>query len=162
MNKNYKFWLGGFIEGEGSLTISIVKYDKAPHGILIQPEFNITQHYNGIEILKSFKILFNDKGQLHKKSGSNNVWVYSIKGIKNLNELVVPFFLSFVVPYSSKFNKKEFNKYLFIFNKLKEKSKFEKNEYINIIKLVYDLNPHGKGKKRKRTLIEVLSIIKKK
>jgi hypothetical protein len=27
-NNNYKYWLGGFIEGEGSLTISIVKNNK--------------------------------------------------------------------------------------------------------------------------------------
>jgi hypothetical protein len=35
INNNYKFWLGGFIEGEGSLVISIVKSDKAPHGVLL-------------------------------------------------------------------------------------------------------------------------------
>lgn len=62
INDNYKFWLGGFIEGEGSLLISVVKSDKAPFGVLLQPEFNITQHISGIDILKSFKILFNNKG----------------------------------------------------------------------------------------------------
>ena len=162
MDNKYKFWLGGFTEGEGSLSISIVKFDKAPHGIFLQPEFNVAQHYNGITILKSFKVLFNNKGQLHKKSGSDKVWVYSLKGIKNLNELIIPFFLSFVVPYSSKYCEKEFNKYLFILNKLKEKSKYEKNEFISIIKLIYNLNPQGKGKKRKRTLAEILSIIEEK
>jgi len=175
MDNKYKFWLGGFTEGEGSLSISIVKFDKAPHGIFLQPEFNVAQHYNGITILKSFKVLFNnfhglrpwkskvnDKGQLHKKSGSDKVWVYSLKGIKNLNELIIPFFLSFVVPYSSKYCEKEFNKYLFILNKLKEKSKYEKNEFISIIKLIYNLNPQGKGNKRKRTLAEILSIIEEK
>ena len=162
MDNKYKFWLGGFTEGEGSLSISIVKFDKAPHGIFLQPEFNVAQHYNGITILKSFKVLFNNKGQLHKKSGSDKVWVYSLKGIKNLNELIIPFFLSFVVPYSSKYCEKEFNKYLFILNKLKEKSKYEKNEFISIIKLIYNLNPQGKGNKRKRTLAEILSIIEEK
>jgi len=162
MDNKYKFWLGGFTEGEGSLSISIVKFDKAPHGIFLQPEFNVAQHYNGITILKSFKVLFNNKGQLHKKSGSDKVWVYSLKGIKNLNELIIPFFLSFVVPYFSKYCEKEFNKYLFILNKLKEKSKYEKNEFISIIKLIYNLNPQGKGKKRKRTLAEILSIIEEK
>ena len=91
-NNNYKFWLGGFVEGEGSLTISIVKYDKATHGFLLQPEFNIAQHINGLDILKSFKILFNNKGQIHKKAGSINVWVYTLKGINNLNDYLIPFF----------------------------------------------------------------------
>jgi len=42
------------------------------------------------------------------------------------------------------------------------KTRFEKEEFINIIKLVYDLNPDGKGKRRKRTLFDILSIIEKK
>jgi len=50
-----------------------VKHDKAPHGILLQPEFNVAQHVNGLNILNSFKVLFNNKGQIHKKSGSVNV-----------------------------------------------------------------------------------------
>lgn len=72
-NNNYKYWLGGFIEGEGSLTISIVKNEKAPHDILLQPEFNVAQHKNGLNILNSFKSIFNDKGHILKKSGSKNV-----------------------------------------------------------------------------------------
>ena len=159
INDNYKFWLGGFIEGEGSLLISVVKSDKAPFGVLLQPEFNITQHISGIDFLKSFKILFNNKGQKH---GSNNVWVYSLKGIKNLNNYIVPFFLDYVVKYSCKFNNENFNKYIFILNKLQDKSTMEKDEFINVIKLVYKLNPDGKGKTRKRTLLEILSIIEEK
>jgi LAGLIDADG endonuclease len=89
---NYKFWLGGFVEGEGSLVISIIKQDKAIYGILLQPEFNVAQHLNGLNILRNFKILFNNKGQICKKSGSPNVWVYTLKGIKNLNEYLIPFF----------------------------------------------------------------------
>jgi len=42
------------------------------------------------------------------------------------------------------------------------RSKFEKEEFIYIIKLVYSLNPDGKGEKRKRTLSEILSIIEDK
>jgi len=161
-DNKYKYWLGGFAEGEGSLTISIVKHDKATHGFLLQPEFNVAQLVNGLNILKNFKILFNNKGQIHKKSGYINVWVYTLKGINNLNDYLVPFFLEYLVPYSSKYKNKEFDKFIYILNKLKEKSKFEQEEFINIIKLVYDLNPDGKGKKRKRTLSDILLIIEKK
>ena len=84
------------------------------------------------------------------------------KNINNLIYYLIPFFLEFVVPYSCKYKKEEFDKFLFILNKLKEKSNFEKEEFINIIKLVYDLNPDGKGKKRKRTLSQILSIIEEK
>jgi hypothetical protein len=158
-NDNYKFWLGGFIEGEGSLTISIVKSDKAPLGIYLQPEFNVSQYINGIKILNSFKNIFNNKGQVNKKSGSPNVWVYSLKGTSNLINYLIPFYLKYVVIYSSKYNNDEFNKFVTILNKLKEKSKYNKDEFIDIVKLIYALNPNGKGKTRKRTLSEVICII---
>lgn len=160
LNENYKYWLGGFIEGEGSLTISIVKSKKAPYGFLLQPEFNVTQHKNGLSILNSFKLLFNGKGQIFKKSGSNNVWVYSLKGINNLREFIVPFYSKYIVDYSSKYKYDEFIKFVCILNKLSERSRLDKDEFINIIKLIYLLNPDSKGKKRKRTLLEVISIIK--
>jgi hypothetical protein len=150
--------LGGFIEGEGSLVISVVKSSKSPYGIYLQAEFNVTQHKNGLVILNSIKKLFNNKGQILKKSGSENVLVYSLKGIKNIEEILIPFYLKYVVIYSSKYKSKEFNKFVFIINKLKL-SKLSKNEFIELVKLVYELNPEGKGKKRKRSLAEVISII---
>ena len=91
-----------------------------------------------------------------------NVWVYTLKGINNLNDHLIPFFFEYVVPYSSKYKNKEFEKFIYILNKLKEKSKFDKEEFINIIKLVHGLNPDGKGKNRKRTLSDILLIIEKK
>jgi hypothetical protein len=56
----------------------------------------------------------------------------------------------------------EFDKFLFILNKLSEKSKLNEKEFIDLVKLVYELNPNGKGKSRKRSLLEVINIIKNK
>jgi hypothetical protein len=53
--------------------VSIVKNNKLTHGLALQPEFNVVQHVNGIDILNSFKVLFNNKGSVHKKSGSEDV-----------------------------------------------------------------------------------------
>jgi len=90
--ENYKFWLGGFVEGEGALVVSIVKNAKVTHGLPLQPEFNVAQHENGINILYSFKSLFGNVGSVHQKSGSDKVWVYSIKGTQNIKKYVLPFF----------------------------------------------------------------------
>jgi len=68
----------------------------------------------------------------------------------------------YIVLYSSKYKNKEFDKFIYILKKLKEKSKFEKEEFNYIIKLIYDLNPDGKGKKRKWSLSEILFIIEEK
>ena len=66
-DENYKFWLGGFIEGEGALVISIVKDTRLKYGISLKPEFNVAQHENGIDILHSFRLIFNNKGNVLKK-----------------------------------------------------------------------------------------------
>jgi len=162
---------------------------------------NVTQHENGINILNSIKILFDNKGNVLRKSNSKNVYVYSIKGVKNIKNFVIPFYSKYIIEYSSKYKKKELDKFTFVVNKLidngfrinREKSclsseqkdytqinqdflenintlnvkdvyklkknKLTKTEFIELVKIVYTLNPDGKGKKRKRTLSEVLEMI---
>jgi hypothetical protein len=39
----------------------------------LQPEFNVTQHESGLNVLNSYKALFNGLGNLKEKSGSNQV-----------------------------------------------------------------------------------------
>lgn len=173
LDENYKFWLGGFIEGEGSLVVSLVKNAKVTYGLTIQPEFNVVQHENGINILYSLKAIFKDKGSVHKKSGSEDVWVYSLKGTQNLQTLVLPFFEKYVITYSSKFKGEVFDKFALIINKLNDnrnktftsvpdtrwRGRGSKEEIIGLIKLVYSYNPDTKGKSRKRTIQETLDIV---
>ena len=160
-DENYKFWLGGFIEGEGALVISIVKDTRLKNGISLKPEFNVVQHENGIEILHSFRLIFNNKGNVFKKSGSDKVWVYSIKGTQNIIDLVIPFFKKYVVVFSSKYKSEVFNNFCHILNKLdrNHNTALSKERLIELVKLVYLINPEGKGKQRKRTLEETLNII---
>ena len=160
--EKYKYWLGGFIEGEGALVVSIVRNDKVKNRIRLQPEFNVVQHENGINILYSFKIIFGNLGSINKKSSSEKVWVYSIKGVQNIKSYVLPFFEKYVIEYSSKYRCNIFEEYCKIINTLdsNRNKAFDNNQLIELIKLVYTLNPEGKGKKRrKRTLNEVISII---
>ena len=67
LNENHKYWLGGFVEGEGSLVISIVTNPKVKIGVILQPEFNVTQHESGLNILNCYKTLFNGLGNLKEK-----------------------------------------------------------------------------------------------
>jgi hypothetical protein len=54
-NVNYLYFLGGFVEGEGSMSLSITKHKDLKYGVNIQPVFNVTQHKNGLNILNSFR-----------------------------------------------------------------------------------------------------------
>ena len=57
-NPNYVFFLGGFVEGEGSNSVSISVSKTFKYGINIQPVFNVSQHENGLRLLESFKTYF--------------------------------------------------------------------------------------------------------
>lgn len=153
-NVNYLYWLGGFVEGEGCVSISVIANPNAPFGIQLQPIFNVTQHINGIAILQSFLALFG-AGNLHAKSGAPHVWVYDIKGYKNMISIVIPFFLRYVFPFSCKTS--EFKMFQEICILLSNGEHFTKDGLIKMVRLVYTVQ--GKGKWRKRTLQEVISII---
>jgi hypothetical protein len=83
------------------------------------------------------------------------------KGTKNIIKYVVPFYEKYVVAYSCKYKLDLFKNYCAIVNRLdaNRNKTMEKEELIELIKLVYLLNPEGKGKQRKRTLEETLEII---
>ncbi len=158
--EDYKFWLGGFIESEGALVISVVKNDKVSYGIVLQPEFNIIQHESGINILYSYKSLFNNLGTIRKESEFGEVWVYTIKGTQNMKEYIMPFFEKYIVEYSFKFRSEVFQDFCDIITKLdcNEKKTMKKEEFIELIKKVYTVSPDGKP----RTLGEVIKIIEEK
>jgi hypothetical protein len=141
--------------------VSIVKNDRVSSGISLQPEFNVTQHENGINILYSFKALFENSGNVFQKSGSEKVLVYSLKGTQNIKKYVLPFYSKYIVEYSSKYKSEMFESYCYIIDKLDSNKKrtMEKEILIELVKLLYLFNPDGKGKQRKRTLEEVLEII---
>ena len=96
-NTSYLFFLGGFVEGEGSNSVSISINKNFKYGINIQPVFNVSQHKNGLDILNSFKELFNC-GSVVKKSGSPDIYVYTLKGYKQIIKHVIPFLETYVQP----------------------------------------------------------------
>lgn len=153
-NPNYLYFLGGFVEGEGSNSVSIAVNKNFKYGVNLQQVFNVSQHENGLKILYSFKELFGT-GSVVEKSGSPKIWVYTLKGYKQIIEHVIPFLEAYVQPFSCK--KEEYNLFLSLVLKSAAGHQKNKNTLIEMVKLAYTLQ--GKGKVRKRNLDEVLSII---
>jgi len=153
-NPSTLYFLGGFVEGEGSNSVSISISADFKYGVNIQPIFNVTQHKNGLEILNAYKELFG-AGMIASKSGSPHVWVYTIKGYKNMISLIIPFLDKYVQPYSCKKNE------YYIFKELCIRSEAggqkSKESLIEMVKLAYTYK--GKGKERIRSLEEVINII---
>lgn len=156
-NTMYLYFLGGFVEGEGSNSVSISINKNFKYGINIQPVFNVTQHKNGLNILYSFKELFNG-GSIFEKSGSPDIFVYTLKGYKQIIKHVIPFLEIYVQPFSCK--KEEFSLFKEIVLQSSEGKQKNKETLIEMVKLIYKLQ--GKGKNRKREISEILEIIEDK
>nr|YP_009649327.1 LAGLIDADG type 1 homing endonuclease [Rhizopogon vinicolor]QDA23242.1 LAGLIDADG type 1 homing endonuclease [Rhizopogon vinicolor] len=151
---NYLYFLGGFVEGEGSNSISISVGIKFKYGVNLQPVFNVSQHENGLNILESYKTLFG-VGSILQKSGSPHILVYTVKGYKHIIKHIIPFLETYVQPFSCKVE--EYNLFKNIVLMSAEGKQRNKETLIEMVKLSYNLT--GKGKGRKRTLNEVLEII---
>lgn len=80
------------MEGEGALVISVVKNSKVTNGVVLQPEFNVAQHENGINILHSFKSLFGGLGSVQKKN--RGLQKFGHIQLKELKILKIMFYLS--------------------------------------------------------------------
>ena len=91
----YKTFLGGFIAGKGSINVSAKKSPNALFGIIIDPFFSITQHFDGFFFLFGAFSLF-ETGSIIFKEGN---LVYRIDNRRSIIEKVIPFWETYVLPY---------------------------------------------------------------
>ena len=81
-----------------------------------------------------------------------------------MKNYVLPFFVKYVVVYSSKYKSEVPRNLGHIITSLynNRNKPMDKTEIISLIKLVYSFNPEGKGKQRKRSLEETLDLLNQK
>ena len=100
VTEDSKRFLGGFMEGEASMNLSAKKHTNATFGLLLDPEFSITQHVNGFRTLHLALKVF-QTGRVRHKAGSNATMVFIIDNRDSLEEKVVPFYETYVKPFGS-------------------------------------------------------------
>lgn len=105
-----KFFIAGFIEGEGSINVSCKKSENAKFGLLIDPEFSITQHINGVQNLYNAMAIF-QAGRIRHKIGSAATLVLTIDNRLTIEQKVFPFWENYITPYSSPYKQNRFYKF---------------------------------------------------
>lgn len=151
-NERLKWFLAGFIEGEGSLTVSVKQHDTSRFGFYVDPEFFLYQHESGRKLLELTGDLF-QAGRITPKSGSPKVLVYSITSRKTLVQKIVPYFEKYVIPYSCK--RETFFRFREILEMMEHGEHRHAHGLCKIVEKAYLMNPDSKGKPRERTLQEV-------
>ena len=147
-----KWFLAGFIEGEGALTVSVKEHPKSRYGYYVDPEFFLYQHVSGRRLLELARDVF-QTGRLYPKPGNSSVLVFAITDRRSLTEKVLPFFKRYVIPYSCKAD--TFRCFARILEKMNCREHHTPNGLVSIIEDAYAMNPAGKGRERLRPLQEV-------
>ena len=98
VNEKHRRFLGGFILGEGSINVSLKRDRGTRFGLSLDPQFNVTQHYNQSSHLMAILDLF-QTGRVYYKSGSNATLVYVMDSRQSLEEKLLPFWDKYISPY---------------------------------------------------------------
>ncbi len=90
-------WVVGFIDGEGTFSISLQRNATMTLGWQVFPEFVVTQGAKSLHVLEEIqefffcgRIFVNNRRDNHRE----NIYRYCVRRRKDLCEIIVPFFLA--------------------------------------------------------------------
>ena len=135
--ENEKLFFGGFLEGEGSLSVGAKKNTSSKFGVYFDPEFNVTQHLNGS--IHLFRCLCHFRtGLIRYKSKSNATLVYTIDSRESLKQKIVPFYQNYVNPFSCYAKQIRFQRWCTLLNLFDENAHLDLNRFVNEIAPIWD------------------------
>jgi hypothetical protein len=136
--ENLKYFLAGFVDGEGSFNVSFAKPLGTRSQWTILTKFQIYQHQNHREVLELFQGILN-VGRIDKKSGSD-VLSLTVEGRKNLIEKVIPFFRTY--PLATK--AEAFRKFDIIIEMMQRKEHKTWEGFEKLVLLAHSMNAEGR------------------
>ncbi len=89
------WWIVGFVDGEGTFSVSFNKNSTTSSGYQVFPEFVITQGEKSLSVLESVKkrfqcgkIYINKRKDNHKE----NLYRFTVRSLNDLQSIIIPFF----------------------------------------------------------------------
>lgn len=144
-------YFAGFVEGEGCFSVSIKPHKQMKFGWVVDPMFSVYQHKDNKKILE----LFQDElrcGYIVSKNGKPDVLVYIVDNRKTIEEKIIPLFDKYQFLGTKWEDFLIFKKIIFLMN---QKKHLEKEGLIEIVKLAFQMNQQGRG--RKYTADQIIS-----
>lgn len=136
-------YFAGFVEGEGCFSVSIKPHKQMKFGWVVDPMFSIYQHKNNRKILELFQSELHC-GYIVSKQGKPDVLVFIVDNRRTIEEKIIPFFNKYRL-LGTKWNDfLIFQKIIFMMG---QKKHLEKIGLIEIVKLAFQMNQQGKGRK---------------
>jgi len=141
-DQNFQWYLVGFVDGEGSFSVSLKSMPVRPFKFQIDPSFYLYQHENNKWILELVQKFFHG-GSIHRKTSPYSVYTYALRGVRNMKEKIVPFFTKHpLLVKRPVFD--IFSKIVFMMDRQEH---HHYDGFTHIVKMAYELNKMGKGRK---------------
>ena len=151
VTENFKWFLAGLVEGEGSLSVSLKQHPTAKFGFYIDPEFFIYQHRDARELLENAKTFFGTGG-ISPKPGNEDVLVFKITSRRSIIEKVIPFFERYM-QYGSEIKRRNFRIFKEATIALENKVHKTLEGTLRLVDLAYSINHAGKQRKRPKQVV---------
>ena len=133
-----KYFLAGFVDGEGSFNVSFAKHPTLRSGWIVLAKFQIYQHKNHHDLLELFREVLG-AGRIDKKSGSD-VLSLTVEGRDNLIQKIIPFFEQY--PLATKAD--AFRKFAIIVYMMDEGLHRNREGFERIVRLAHSMNAEGR------------------
>ena len=142
------YYLAGFVDGEGTFSVAIIRHPTQRLGWMINPVFQVYQHQKHREILDLFQEYFGT-GSVYRKSGIHPVLTFSIDSRRSILERVLPFFKRYPLIVKDR----EFERFRTIVKAMERKEHWEIDGFKRLVSLAYEMNQQGKGRKHTKEYI---------
>jgi hypothetical protein len=144
-----RWWLAGFVEGEGSVCVSLKRHRTAAFGYLVQPEFFLYQHRNRRRLLEMATEEFGS-GAIFPKPGNESVLVLRIGNRLVLKESVVPFLRDYMRFSARVVDYEIFATAVDLVNRGRHRTR---EGIIELVELAYTINGHGKNRRVSKEVV---------
>jgi hypothetical protein len=138
-----RWWLAGFVEGEGSVCVSLKRHPTSAFGYLVQPEFFLYQHRKRRKLLEMAAEEFGS-GTIFPKPGNPDVLVLKITDRTVLQTVIVPFLRRYM-PFSARVV--DYEIFARAVDMVCQRYQRTLEGIVELVRLAYTINGNGKNRR---------------
>src|SRR3990167_6235507 len=137
------WYITGWFDGEGCFSISVHRHPGSRYGWIVDPVVQTYQHKDSFFVLERIQSFFRC-GKIRPKGPNSNVLTFSIESRLLIKENVIPHFEKY--PLQSR-KAEDFNLFRQVIDAMEDGKHRSIDGLIDVIKLAFRMNPHGKNRK---------------
>ena len=145
-------YISGFVDGEGTFSVSFNRRAKLNAGIEVRPSFSVSQNKRNLKILQDIQKHFGVGGLRFSKRDQN--YKYEVRSIDDLMSKIIPHFQKYPLRTSKK---KDFQFFVQICKLVHNKHHLNPKYLKQIITWAYQMNESGQRRYKQKDLLRFIA-----